>query len=119
MGNNKIIGDYGEGLACNYLIQNEYKILCRNYRTRFGEIDIIALKGKVLHIFEVKSRYSLKFGFPSECINKIKMQNIITTTQQYIYEYKFFKTNVEFDLIEIVLNYDNDNFIINHIKNIF
>lgn len=119
MSNNKDIGNYGENLACEYLKENNYIILKRNYRSKIGEIDILASKSKILYVFEVKTRYSFKFGAPRECINKIKKRNIIATAQKYICENKLYKNNVEFDLIEVRLNYQNDQFAINHIKNIF
>ena len=61
--NTKELGDLGEKLACEYLVKNEYKILGRNYRINFGEIDIIAQKNqkllgkndKTIHFVEVKT----------------------------------------------------------------
>ena len=59
----KLVGDKGEKLACEYLVKNGYKILGRNYRINFGEIDIIAKKSwklfgkndKTIHFIEVKT----------------------------------------------------------------
>lgn len=60
---NRDLGKYGEDLACEYLVNKGYKILCRNYRINFGEIDIIAQKkqklfggnDKTIHFVEVKA----------------------------------------------------------------
>jgi putative endonuclease len=49
------IGQIGEDCACEYLQKNGYKIVDRNYLKRWGEIDIVAIKGKKLHFIEVKS----------------------------------------------------------------
>ncbi len=51
----KETGDLGEGIACEYLVKNGYKILGKNNRINFGEIDIIAKKGKTIHFVEVKT----------------------------------------------------------------
>ncbi|MCX6723326.1 MAG: YraN family protein, partial [Candidatus Staskawiczbacteria bacterium] len=52
--NTKDVGDKGEDLACEYLVKNGYKILGRNYRITFGEIDIIAKKFTPLNkIFQI------------------------------------------------------------------
>ncbi|MDY6862483.1 MAG: YraN family protein, partial [Thermodesulfobacteriota bacterium] len=63
--NNKTIGHKGEDLAIKYLKKNGFKILERNYRNIFGEIDIIALdKNRVITFIEVKTRTSKAFGLP-------------------------------------------------------
>ena len=53
--NTRNIGNQGEDLACAYLIRGGYRIIARNYRRKWGEIDIIAEKDSVTHFFEVKS----------------------------------------------------------------
>ena len=53
--NTKSIGNTGENIACTYLENRGFGLLCRNYRKKWGEIDIIAIKDKVIHFFEVKS----------------------------------------------------------------
>ena len=70
----KIQGDIGEELACEYLLQNGYKILERNFRIRGGEIDIIALDGGTLVYAEVKTRTSYRFGRPEESITLRKLK---------------------------------------------
>lgn len=53
--NNKDIGKLGEDIACKYLIKKGFFIVCRNYRKRWGELDIIADKDNHIHFIEVKS----------------------------------------------------------------
>ena len=60
----KSLGDWGENKAAEFLKQKGYQILCQNYRTPFGEIDIIALKKEILFFIEVKTRHNQKFGKP-------------------------------------------------------
>jgi len=65
-------GKVGEELACHYLQDNGYLILSRNYRSRFGEIDIIAKKGNCIAFIEVKYRKSNKFGEGFEAVSRQK-----------------------------------------------
>ena len=71
--NKQEIGKIGEDIACSYLEKNNYKIICRNYRTKTGEIDIIARDiTKEIVFIEVKTRQNLKYGYPIDAINKQK-----------------------------------------------
>lgn len=79
----KKLGDAAEQRAVDFLIQNGYKIVQRNYHSRFGEIDIIATKQKHYHFFEVKS--SQKYD-PLYNITPLKLQKIIKTVNIYLKE---------------------------------
>ena len=80
------IGTNGERAACRYLKESGYKIIKRNYRKKYGEIDIIAKRGDVLSFVEVKTRESKDFGLACEAVNKSKQEKIIKTAQTYILE---------------------------------
>lgn len=105
-------GKDGEEKACRYIKAKKYKIIERNYRCLYGEIDIIAELNGALIIIEVKYRKSDKFGKGYEAVNTIKQQKIIKTTEYYINE-KNIKMPVRFDVISID---DNE---ITHIENAF
>ena len=60
---NKDIGSYTENIAATYLLNNGYSILDRNYRNKFGEIDIICQKDNIIIFVEIKSRYTNSFAF--------------------------------------------------------
>jgi len=113
--NNKEKGSLGEQIACNYLIKNNFHILEKNYRTKIGEIDLIALKGNKISFIEVKSRNSIKYGYPCEAVNYKKQRKIISTATQYIKYKNINNMNLAFDVIEVYLR-NND---INHIENAF
>ncbi len=81
---NKFIGNYGEKLASNYLIDNNYKILENNFRNFLGEIDIISIKHNILVITEVKSRYNINYGYPQEAVTYSKQKSIAKITSSYI-----------------------------------
>lgn len=107
-----ISGKAGEEQACSYIKKKGYKILERNYRCLFGEIDIIAEDKKTLVIIEVKYRKTKSFGKGYEAVNYTKQQKIIKTAQNYINEENL-KLPVRFDVISI----DNDE--VTHIENAF
>lgn len=117
--NNKTIGEYGESLSETYLNSSNYCILAKNYRTRFGEIDLIARKNDILIFFEVKARYSDSFGKPLQAISEKKKRSILMNSKLFIMEYRLFNINVRFDILEVFLNYKDTNHKINHIKNAF
>lgn len=114
--NHKIFwGMSGEALAINYLKKKGYRILKKNYRTRFGEIDIIACKDDVVVFIEVKTRNTDAFGAPEESVTKQKQERIKKAALCYL---KKFKTipSVRFDVISIELKTEPD---IRHIEYAF
>lgn len=99
--NTKRFGEKGENIATAYLKKNKYKILDRNYRTKLGEIDIVALKGKTICFVEVKYRTTISFGLPRESVTITKQNKIRRAAQQYLLENKMYDVPVEFDVLEI------------------
>lgn len=77
-------GNSGEDLACEYLRNQGYKILERNYRIRGGEIDIVAMDGEYLVFVEVKSRLSHEYGLPAESMTSWKIKHLLKTAQFYL-----------------------------------
>ena len=111
------IGKIGEDIACSYLEKNNYKIICRNYRTKTGEIDIIARDiTKEIVFIEVKTRQNLKYGYPIDAINKQKLIHIFKTATLYILLNKLENNNIRFDAIEVYIL--NKKAKIKHVKNI-
>ncbi len=74
----------GEGLAARYLEEYEYTILERNFRTRQGEIDIVAQKDNCLVFVEVRTRSSSTYGPPEESITQLKKEHLIATAEEYL-----------------------------------
>jgi len=79
----KSLGNLGENLALKKLKNSGYKILERNFRSKFGEIDIIAQEGDVLVFIEVKTRWSKRFGPPEEAITPRKIRRMVKAGQYY------------------------------------
>ena len=70
-------GNLGEELACTYLENKQFEILARNYRSKFGEIDVVALRKGTLHFIEVKTRSTDRFGKPAEAVDREKISKIL------------------------------------------
>ena len=90
-------GDFYEDRAVKYLKRNGYKIIERNYRTRFGEIDIIAKKGKTLVFVEVKGGK----GEPRFRVDERKMRRIELTANDFLSRFDIDFEEIRFDVIEI------------------
>lgn len=71
---NKILGRKGEELARRYLKKHGYKIIARNYKTPFGEADIIAFKNGTYCFVEVKTRAQDEYGLPAEAVDRGKQR---------------------------------------------
>jgi putative endonuclease len=98
----------GEELAVKYLRGKGYKILDRNFRKGYGEIDIVAIdsagKEKVLVFVEVKTRTSLKFGSPLEAIAPWKLRPLVRTCQFYKMTHPNMPESLRIDAISIILS---------------
>ena len=109
-------GAFGEKLAVNYLEKSGYKIIFRNFRTKFSEIDIIAEYGNQLIFFEVKYRTNKKFGRAEDSIDKNKIFRIEGAAKFFIE--KFYKGNKKNFRIDIIAINNFDTFEVKHYKNI-
>lgn len=76
-------GKLGEEAARKLLKNKGYKILARNFRSRFGEIDIVAQDKETLVFVEVKTRWSAKYGVPEEAVTPWKLRRIVKTGEYY------------------------------------
>ncbi len=115
--NTKRVGDIGEERAVEFLKKKGYKILARNYRCRFGEIDIIAKHRDYFVFIEVKTRRYKSYGRPIESINGLKISRILKTVNFYLSQNRIYDSSMRIDAIEVFLN-DSKNIEINHIENI-
>ncbi|CUH95633.1 hypothetical protein P22_1707 [Propionispora sp. 2/2-37] len=111
------IGTAGETAAAEYLEHQGYSILQRQYRSKLGEIDIIAQKDGVFVFVEVKTRRSLIYGLPVEAVGYRKQQKIIHTALCYLKQIKQIEAPCRFDVMEVYVS--GFNFRCNHICNAF
>lgn len=114
-------GKLGEKITKDFLTQKGYRIIDSNFQTRFGEIDLIATKGKKLVFVEVKLKIGVQFGQPEEMISQIKIGQVqkiaaafLKTHPKIAAIYPFY----QIDAVCIVLNQDKTLLRINHYENI-
>lgn len=103
MAQHNSLGQRGEDMATAYLQQHNYTILHRNWRHSHYEIDIIALKDKVLHFIEVKIRSSKKFGLPEEAVTKKKFKSLLNAADEFLYQHQHYP-HVQYDVLAITLH---------------
>ena len=96
-------GYKGEQIACRFLKKSGYEIIDKNYRCRFGELDIIAVENNVLCFIEVKSRKSYEYGLPEEYVDRRKQEKLITTSYLYSIAKKSTIADRRFDVISVNL----------------
>jgi len=116
----KKLGKLGEDTACRFLKMHRYKIIERNFRSRFGEIDIIAKdnQGDILVFVEVKTRMGDIFGLPEESVIYSKQQKLIKTVLFYLQgKREFADMDFRIDVMGIEVDQDCRRARVKHIKN--
>lgn len=107
--NNKEIGNAGEDLACEVLRRQGYRILCRNYRCSYGEIDIIACREEEILFVEVKTRLSRGYGCGREAVNAAKRKRIRNAAAYFLSHSKVYYESAGFQVIEIHVEQINES----------
>ena len=97
----QMLGKLGENLAAGLLTEEGYEILMRNYRCRYGEIDLIACRDGILAFIEVKTRQNSRFGEPAESVTTEKQKKIRRTAVCYLSETGQYCRGMEFQVVEI------------------
>jgi putative endonuclease len=122
----KELGNLGEKLACEYLVKKGFKILGKNNRITFGEIDIIARKkwqlfsraDRTIHFVEVKTIVNADGFFPEEHVNYKKQQKLRNLAQIWLQKNKFNQDYpCQIDVIGILVNADTKNAKLNYFPN--
>ncbi|MCH8050290.1 YraN family protein [Patescibacteria group bacterium] len=110
------IGQVGEDVACRFLVKHGFSLVERNYQKKWGEIDIIARKGKILHFVEVKtvSRENVKElkeeidSFePEENVHPKKLKRMSRIIQTYLIEKNIEEGKWQFDVLAVFLDMEN------------
>jgi len=96
-------GKKGEELAAAYLAEVGYRIVERNYRCLFGEIDIVAWEGETLVFAEVKSRRSVAYGPPQLAVGSEKQKKISKIALHYLSEKRLRHCRARFDVVAVLL----------------
>jgi len=95
-------GEAGEALAARLLRKKGYKILVTNYRTRMGEIDIIARHRDTIVFIEVKARHSIHFGSPKWAVTPQKQRKISMVALYYLKTTGQSRSKARFDVVAIL-----------------
>ena len=114
---NILLGQKGELAAVQRLTKLGYTILERNFRTKLGEIDIVAReKGSIVFI-EVKTRSSTHYGFPAEAVTAAKRRQIAKAAMMYLSQNNLFNQPARFDVVSVL--YGQSNPVIEVIRDAF
>jgi putative endonuclease len=97
------VGIIGEQLAKKYLLSLGYSIKEQNFRTRMGELDIIAEKEHKLYFCEVKTRIGDAYGKPYEAVTYRKLQHIQRVAQAYVLQNSIKNSKLSIQVISIIL----------------
>lgn len=106
------LGDIGETIACKYIENKGFTVLRRNYRRRWGEIDIIGEKDGAIHFFEVKSVTVTTFGAysghdPEENVHNLKVRHIRRMIETYMDENDCVDEDFAFHVLCVYMNTHN------------
>jgi putative endonuclease len=97
------LGLFGENLAADHLKNKGYSIVCRNFRFKKNEVDIIALHRGKLIVVEVKTRHTSVVGEPWMAVSRAKQRAIVQVADQFL-QSKQMNIETRFDVISIVHN---------------
>ena len=101
---NQATGQQGEQAAADYLLRSGYKILERNFRSRGGEVDIVARDRQGCIAFvEVKTRRSLAYGLPQQAVTTRKQRQISKGALSWLSRNRLHNSSARFDVIAVLL----------------
>jgi len=110
-------GAWGEEVALRYLLERGYELVERNYRTRYGELDLILRDGDSLVFVEVKLRRGTGFGGPLEAVTTRKQTTIRCLAEQYLSERDPVFDAVRFDVVGVLIASGKPR--LQHVENAF
>jgi putative endonuclease len=105
MTSNIDIGNKGESLAESFFIGKGFQILSKNYRTSYGEIDLIIRDMEEVIFVEVKTRTNTSFGFGEEGVSKKKMEHMIASAEYYLAEEESTSMDWRIDVFAILMDH--------------
>lgn len=123
MTSEKSVGDLGEGLAAEYLLQKGYKIIARNFKKRYGELDLVCWQNdgrdEVLVVVEVKTRTPGELVPPEEAVTKSKIWQLKKTLEFFVLKFpQKLPELARIDVIAIDLDKDLNLKALRHIENV-
>lgn len=114
--NNHLKGKFGEIAAARYLREKGYDIIDANYKTHYGELDLVAQKGSIIVFAEVKLRTSERFGSPISAVDYDKQKRIVSTSRYWKLSHPMLGTyTYRYDVIEIFAKSEGGRMIVEKI----
>lgn len=102
-----LAGKLGEQYACKLLQKRGYKIVTTNFRSPYGEIDIVALDKDTLVFVEVKTRWSNRFGAPEEAVTPSKLKSITRTGEYFKLKHSDYPDALRVDVVALEVDDKN------------
>ncbi len=112
------LGKQGEDIAALYLRKKGFRIIDRNFKARYGELDIICTKDDTLVFVEVKTRVGEEFGKPEESVTPWKLREVVKTAQYYKLLHEKLPESMRIDVIGIEIDDSDTPTYFNHIQNV-
>lgn len=111
------LGQWGEEHARRHLEGQGYTIVTTNYRSRWGEVDIVARRDDEFIFVEVKTRRGTAYGMPEESVTATKSQRLIATAQDYIQKHDSEQAPWRLDVVSIQLEESGKLLELDHLEN--
>lgn len=111
-------GKFGENIAAHFLQKKGYKIIERNFRARYGEIDLIATFKNTLVFVEVKTRTGTPFGRPEEAVTYWKLEHLTQVAQYFKQQHAHLPEAMQIDVVAVELDVAGNPLAVNHLPNV-
>ena len=118
-GTRQRFGNQGEAEAARFLEGLGYKILHRQLRGRYGELDLVALDGETIVFVEVKTRASTAAGHPTESITVAKQKKITRSALEFLKHHRWLNRKARFDVVSIIWPKGGEPPLLQHYINAF
>lgn len=115
--NNHDFGKWGEKIALDYLMAQGYRYVTANYRSHYGEIDLICRDGPVWCFIEVKTRKTGNYGKGYNGVTAVKLKHLLRTAQMYLVNHRLYDAPARIDIVSIDFINDSE-YRIELIKNV-
>lgn len=115
---NLALGARGEDLAAQFLTEAGMTVICRNWRCRYGELDLIVREGETVVFVEVKTRTGLRFGVPAEAVTFAKQVRIRRLAAIWLAEQPGAWAPIRFDVVAVLIERGTEP-VIEHLPAVF
>lgn len=114
----RALGKAGEDAAASHLEEKGYRILRRNFRTRSGEIDLVARDGQTIVFVEVKARTGTRFGLPAEAVGRARIERLERAGQLFLREIGGADLPYRIDVVSVLVSETGEPRHVEHLANV-